>query len=127
VELISGALTLAVALLRGWFSIQTTHYGAVQDREKGESREKRSQIYTDYLATARAYNIANISPLKALSTEQAALEAVERATTPSAKLIAHRTIWLFKLDRALSRVWLCFGVIAGCRSTVPGGVGSRGF
>ncbi|TDO27529.1 hypothetical protein EV643_15613, partial [Kribbella sp. VKM Ac-2527] len=30
---------------------------------------------------------------------------------------------LFKLDRAAILVWLCSGVIAGCRSTVLGGVG----
>ena len=32
---------------------------------------------------------------------------------------------LFEVSRASSRGWLCSGVIAGCRSTVLGGVGCR--
>jgi hypothetical protein len=36
-------------------------------------------------------------------------------------------IRLFKFERAVPRGWLCFGVIAGCRSTVLGVAGCGGF
>ncbi|WP_157996302.1 hypothetical protein [Kribbella sp. VKM Ac-2569] len=53
VAVLSSAVSIAVALLGGWVALSGTHFGAAEVREK-ESREKRAQIYLDYLAAARA-------------------------------------------------------------------------
>ncbi|WP_344212207.1 hypothetical protein [Kribbella sancticallisti] len=43
-----------VAAIAAWGTWSATHFGADEERER-ESREKRSQIYADYLTAARSH------------------------------------------------------------------------
>lgn len=53
---LSSVITLVVAGLASWATWNTTHFGADEDREK-ETREHRSQVYSDYLAATRTRQI----------------------------------------------------------------------
>jgi hypothetical protein len=56
IAVFSAVITLAVASLGGFVALSGTHFGASEERAR-ESRVKRAQIYADYLAAARTYEL----------------------------------------------------------------------
>ncbi|MEV0291920.1 hypothetical protein AB0H36_48070 [Kribbella sp. NPDC050820] len=86
--LVSSAITLVVAMIAAWGTWSATRFSADEDREK-ESREKRSQIYAEYLAAARSYlkargAMTNVD--KVAAVRMRALEAAIAARAPAARI-----------------------------------------
>jgi hypothetical protein len=98
---LSSAITLLVAVIAVWGTWSGTHFGANEDREK-ESREKRSQIYADYLTAARTY-VTAIRFIAAAEAAQKAFQAIGKTGAPTedpAKANAAATARVLKVEEA---------------------------
>jgi hypothetical protein len=77
---LSGVVSLAVAGFGGWVALAGSRFRADEERAK-ESRDRRSQIYVDYLAAARDY-ASEESLLARLSLWRSRLLATRRYSGP---------------------------------------------